>query len=136
MLPKSIPWFWAISYWSAACQAFKSCPLIGCLKQLKQLPKIVEWTWVTHFNLFKHLNDLQLWSKLFESIYLVLSISWIFFLVDLLVKILHKNWLKVVFWPFFKRNVEMTVTYTVVKILIVQKSDQLVHSGYYIHVLY
>ena len=69
------PRFWVISYWSAACQAFKSCLLIGCQKQLKQLPKIVDQTWVTHFNLFKHLNDLQLFQKLFESIYLVPSTS-------------------------------------------------------------
>ena len=69
------PRFWVTSYWSAACQAFKSCLLIGCQKQVKQLPKIVDQTWVAHFNLFKHLNDLQLPRKLFESIYLVPSTS-------------------------------------------------------------
>ena len=97
--------FWLVS-WS---NVFKSWHLIGCQQPQKHLPIIVETAWVTVFNLFKHLNDLQLWWKLFESIYLVPSISWNFFLVDLLVKILHKNWLKVVFWPFLKRNVEMTV---------------------------
>ena len=44
---------------------------IGCQQPQKHLPIIVHTAWVTIFNLFKYLNDLQSQPKLFQVIFMI-----------------------------------------------------------------
>ena len=82
--------FWLVS-WS---NVFKSWHLIGCQQPQKHLPIIVHTAWVTVFNLFKYLNDLQSQTKIISSDLYGIPLMLIFFMDHLLVKILRNNYSK------------------------------------------
>ena len=57
-LLKNCERLWVTFDWSAAFFVVLNPSVIGCQGIIKELPTIVHSAWVTHFNLFKYLNDL------------------------------------------------------------------------------
>ena len=103
--------FWVTFDWSAVLLFSKSLSLIGCWTSRADLPKICNTTWLTQFNSFQCLNDLQLISKFNGWKSGIWFASWIFFLIYFLVKMFKNNWSYLRYRSISSENLQVDGTF-------------------------